>query len=203
MEKDLSVQQMSLFSDRGNVFRRNEKVDKHRELIRKHKAWLELIRHEYPSPEKPYRIGVYIRFFNQTKYVDYLDHHKQEFADTIALCPRWTLVDFYVDEGNVAPNMENAKEWCRLLNDCFYGKVDLIITQKVSNVSRKMQDLALVSRLLACQEHPIGIYFINEDFFTLASYYQNQMRDLDFLDSGSGFQFDRITDGDIYADADE
>ena len=34
---------------------------------------------------------------------------KQEFIDTIALCPNWTLVDFYVDEGQTAPYMENAK----------------------------------------------------------------------------------------------
>lgn len=188
----------------GNVFRRNVREDAHREMLRKHKAWLELIRHEYPLPEKPYRIGVYIRYFNQTKYENYLDYHKQEYIDTIALCPKWTLVDFYVDEGSVAPNMESAKEWCRLLEDCFSGRVDLIITQKVSNVSRKMEELALIARLLACQEHPVGIYFINEDLFTLASYYQNQMKDLDFLNSGSDLELDRITDGDIYyADADE
>lgn len=177
-------EQLTLFQRQqtdGNVFRRNEKNDPHRELLRKHKAWLELIDHEYPSPRKSWKIGVYIRYFNQTKYENYLDYHKKEFEDTIKQCPLWTLIDFYVDEGPSAPNMENAKEWCRLLNDCFSGKVDLIITQKVSNVSRKPEDLALISRLLACQEHPVGIYFINEDIFTLASYYQKEMRDKNFL----------------------
>ena len=29
-------------------------------------------RHEYPSPYAHYKIGVYIRFFNQTKYDNYL-----------------------------------------------------------------------------------------------------------------------------------
>lgn len=180
-------------SEESNVFRRNIPISKHKEALRKHKAWLELIRHEYPMPGKAYQIGIYIRYYNQTKYQNYLSYHKQEFEDTIALCPLWTLVDFYVDEGAVAPNMENAKEWCRLLNDCFSGKVDLIITQKVSNVSRKPEDLALISRLLACQEHPVGIYFINEDLFTLASYYQRQMRDSDFLMCGA--LAEKITDG--------
>ena len=142
---------------RQNVSSRKSDEDHHRQLIRKHKAWLELIRHEYPMPQTPYRIGVYIRYFNQTKYDNYLDFHKQEFADTIALCPNWTLVDFYVDNGATAPNMESAKEWCRLLNDCFTGKIDLIITQKVSNVTRKPEEIALIARLLACQEHPVGM----------------------------------------------
>lgn len=167
-----------------NVFRRNETQDRHRNLLRKHKAWLELIQHEYPMPYKHYRIGVYIRYFNQTKYENYLDYHKQQFADTIALCPNWELIDFYVDEGISAPNMESAKDWCRLLDDCFAGKIDLIITQKVSNVSRKPSEIAFIARILAAQQHPVGMYFISEDLFTLASYYQTDLHEKVFLPVG-------------------
>ncbi len=181
--------------DGANVFARKEEENLRRQMIRKHKAWLELIRHEYPLPQDPYRIGVYIRYFNQTRYEDYLEYHKKEFEDTIALCPRWKLIDFYVDKGSTAPNMENSAEWCRLLDDCFAGKVDLIITQKVSNISRKPDELALMARLLACQEHPIGMYFINEELFTLASYYQKQMKDDDFLMIRTLEEQEHITDG--------
>ena len=99
----------------------------------------------------------------------------------------WTMptdawfVGFYIDEGSTPPNMESAPEWCRLLDDCMEGKVDLIITQKVSNVSKKSHEISLCARLLAQQEHPIGIYFISEDMFTLASYYMEDMRDTFFL----------------------
>ena len=137
-----------------------------RRMLARHKLWLETLQHEYPSPYAHYRIGVYIRFFNQTKYDNYLLYHKQEFVDTIALCPNWTLVDFYVDEGQSAPCMENAKEWSRLLQDCLDGKIDLIITQKVSNVTRNPAEITLVSRLLATQEKPVGIYFVNENMRT-------------------------------------
>ena len=105
--------------------------------IVEHKAWLKSIRHEQPSPKRHYRVGIYIRYFNQTKHDNYLDYHIRQYQDTMALLPNWELVDFYIDEGATAPNMESAKEWCRLLNDCFAGKVDLIVTQKVSNVSKK------------------------------------------------------------------
>ena len=167
-----------------NPFALSPEEELRRRKIAQHKAWLASFPHECPSPYNHYRIGVYIRFFNQTKYANYLDYHKQQFMDTIKLCPNWTLVDFYVDEGQTAPNMESAKEWCRLLDDCFAGKIDLIITQKVTNVTRKPEDITLISRLLATMPHPVGIYFISEDIFTLASYYQADLRDAGFIPSG-------------------
>ena len=152
--------------------------------ISEHRLWLQNIRKEHPLPATPYRVGVYIRYINQTKYENYLDYHIKNYEDTLALCPKWTLVDFYIDEGATAPNMESAPEWCRLLDDCFDGKVDLIITQKVSNVSKKSQEITFVSRLLASLDKPVGIYFISEDIFTLASYYKADIQDKEFLPEG-------------------
>jgi len=151
--------------------------------IAEHKAWLQSIRHERPSPMKPYKVGIYIRYFNQTKYENYLAYHKKQFEDTVALCPKWQLVDFYVDEGQSAPNMESAPGWSKLLIDAMDGKVDLIITQKVSNISKKIYEAILCSRLLASQTPPIGIYFISEDIFTTASYYKDDLKDTFFLPS--------------------
>lgn len=157
-------------------------VEADRQIV-KHKAWLKTIRHEQPSPKRHFRVGIYIRYFNQTKHSNYLEYHVQQYQDTMALCPNWDLVDFYIDEGAAAPNMESAKEWCRLLNDCFSGKVDLIITQKVSNVSKKHYEITMVARMLAALERPVGIYFVSENIFTLASYYQHDMRDMAFFPS--------------------
>lgn len=151
-----------------------------RRMLALHKAWLESKPREYPSPYDKFKIGVYIRYFNQTKYDNYLDYHKQHFIDTIGLCQNWTLVGFYVDMGGVAPHMENAREWIRLLQDCFDGKVNLIITQKVTNVTRDAKEITLLARTLACQNPPIGIYFINENLFTLASYYMWDMQEEGF-----------------------
>lgn len=171
-------------SGQVNPFAKNPAEEARRRMLAHHKLWLESIPHECPSPYEHYRIGVYIRYFNQTKYENYLDFHKQEFIDTISLCPNWTLVDFYVDEGQTAPYMENARDWCRLLDDCMGGKIDLIITQKISNVTRSPEEITLCARMLATQEKPIGIYFINEDLFTLASYYQEDMQEKYFFPRG-------------------
>ncbi len=151
--------------------------------IVEHKAWLKTLRHEQPSPKKHFRVGIYIRYFNQTKYENYLEYHVRQYRDTMALCPNWKLVGFYIDEGAAAPNMESAKEWCRLVGDCFAGKVDLIITQRVSNVSRKYYEITILARLLAALKKPVGIYFVSENIFTLASYYQHDMHDKEFFPS--------------------
>lgn len=149
--------------------------------IAAHKEWLQSIRRERPSTEKHWRVGIYIRFFNQTRHEDYLNYHRKQFIDTIALCPNWTLVDFYIDEGASAPHMESASQWCRLLDDCMDGKVDLIITQKISNVSRVIREITICARLLAGRTPPVGIYFVSEDLYTLASYYLEDLRDTAFF----------------------
>lgn len=166
----LSESPAPLFADDGRA-----------QEIALHKIWLQTIRRERPSTEKRFKIGVYIRYFNQTRHSDYLSYHKKQFRDTIELCPAWELIDFYVDEGSTPPNMESAPQWGQLLQDCVEGKVNLIITQKISNVSKKSHEIDLCARLLAQQKPPVGIYFISEDIFTLASYYLENMRDTYFL----------------------
>ena len=167
-----------------NVFRRHIKDNPKKELIARHKIWLSTIQHEYPMPYIPYRIGVYIRYHNQTKHDNYIELQKLQRHEDIALCPAWTLVDFYVDNGARAPRMENSKEWCRLLEDCFSGKVDLIVTQTVKSVSRNPDELLFIARTLAAQKHPVGIYFISEDIFTLASYYRQDLHEKNLLPFG-------------------
>ena len=168
----------------GNVFRRHIIENPDRERLAEHRRWMNAQQREYPLPFVPYRIGVYIRYYNQTKYENYLEKHTQQFMDDIALCPQWNLVDFYIDKGMTAPRMENSKEWCRLLGDCFSGKVNLIVTQKVRSVSNDPEEMSFVARTLAARPDPVGIYFISEDIFTLASYYRADLTDRQMLPFG-------------------
>ena len=167
-----------------NILRRHIKESPEKALLARHRLWMNSVQHEYPLPYVPFRIGVYIRYYNQTKHSNYIEKHKQQFIDDIAMCPMWTLVDFYIDKGMTAPRMENSKEWCRLLDDCLSGKVNLIVTQKVSSVSSDPEEITFIARILAAQKEPVGIYFISEDIFTLASYYQTDLKDVMFLPDG-------------------
>ena len=171
-----------------NVFRKEKIMSPKEKLLAKHRYWLSTFDHEFPLPFIPYKIGVYIRFHNQTKHNDelYLSLHKQRYIDDIALCPRWTLVDFYVDYGSRAPHMEKSPEWCRLLEDCFAGKVNLIVTQLASYISDDPEELAFISRALASLHPPVGIYFISEDIYTTASYYRGSIKDREMLPDNWG-----------------
>lgn len=181
---DMAHQETASLQTGANVLRRHIKENPRKAALAQHRLWMASIPHEYPMPYTPYKIGIYIRYFNQTRHENYLEKHIQQYMDDIALCPNWTLVDFYVDKGMTAPHMEYSKEWCRLLEDCFTGKVDLIVTQKVSNVSGDWKEMAFIAWMLAAQEHPVGIYFISEDIFTLASYYQTDLRNTALLPEG-------------------
>ena len=46
----------------------DEKEAARLKLIAEHKAWLKKIKKEHPSPYQFFKVGVYIRYFNQTKY---------------------------------------------------------------------------------------------------------------------------------------
>ncbi len=45
------------------------------EMIAEHLMWLHSIRRERPLVSRPYKVGIYIRYFNQTRYNNYLDFH--------------------------------------------------------------------------------------------------------------------------------
>lgn len=59
------------YGTQESPFAKDPQVEAHRRMIARHKLWLESITHEYPSPYEHYRIGIYIRYFNQTKYPNY------------------------------------------------------------------------------------------------------------------------------------
>lgn len=119
------------------------------------------------------------------------------FKEGIDLCPKWTLVDYYIDRGadRTEAIWRKHPSGARLLEDCFSGKVDLILTQKVSNVVRKdnYRDITFISGILASQEHPVGIYFVSENIFTLATYYMEDMHSLEFFPEGQK----RLCDGEL------
>ena len=83
-----SAQEPASVQDNTNVLRRHIKEEPMKAKLAKHRLWMDSIPHEYPMPYTPYRIGVYIRYYNQTRYENYLEKHIQQYMDDIALCPR-------------------------------------------------------------------------------------------------------------------
>ena len=44
--------------------------------------------------------------------------------------------------------------------------------------------LTFIAGILASQPHPVGMYFVSENIFTLATYYLEDMHSLEFFPEG-------------------
>ncbi|HIX06224.1 MAG TPA: hypothetical protein H9865_09065 [Candidatus Fournierella pullicola] len=64
--KELMEEQMPSFD-----FLLDEEAERN-SLLAEHRAWLKSIKHERPLPKHPFHVAVYIRYFNQTRYENYL-----------------------------------------------------------------------------------------------------------------------------------
>lgn len=162
----------------------SEELSERQMLLSQHTAWLDTLKHEFPDPRVQYRVAVYIRFFNSTRNPNFLEHTKAHYEFLISQCPKWTLVGFYVDMGASVPQLEHSKQFCEMIDDCDAGKIDLIITKRVNQISKNPFELSLLCKYLIDREHPVGIYFESEDIFTTASYYMEDIRDTKMLPEG-------------------
>lgn len=68
----------------------------------------------------------------------------------------------------------------RLVLNCFFDG----IKPTLCAVIHKHYEITILTRMLAALEKPVGIYFVSENIFTLASYYQHDNHDREFFPSG-------------------
>ena len=139
---------------------------------------------DYYDNDVSQRVAVYARVSTgDIRQTTSYELQKKYYEDFVVRHPNWTLVNIYADEGISGTSLAHRDEFNRMIADCRAGKLDLIITQKASNISKKQAELAFCARLLAALKHPVGIYFVSEDIYTLASYYQQDLHDACFFPS--------------------
>ena len=124
------------------------------------------------------RVAAYCRVSTDTEeqatsYQAQIAHYEE----VIHRNPEWVFAGIYADDGISATSTKHREQFHQMIQDCMDGKIDLIITQKVSNVSRDAQEMTICARMLAARKPPVGIYFISEDLYTLASYYRDDLRE--------------------------
>lgn len=94
-------------------------------------------------------------------------NQKRVYTEMIASNPDWELVGIYADEGISGTRADKRKEFQRMINDCYHGKIDYIITKSVSRFARNtIECLEYVRKLKAMG---IGIYFEEQNIDTLKS----------------------------------
>ena len=74
--------------------------------------------------------------------------------------PKYILVDVYGDHGVSGLSMKKRTEFCRMMQDCMDGKVDLVMTKSISRFARNLADCVKCVRLL--REKGIPVLFEKE-----------------------------------------
>ena len=98
-----------------------------------------------------------------TSYELQKKHYEQQINST----PGWTFAGIYADEGISATSLKNRDEFNRMIQDCYAGKIDVIMTKNVSRFARNVVDCLSVVRKLAQLNPPVGVKFETEGFFSL------------------------------------
>lgn len=98
-----------------------------------------------------------------TSYELQKKHYKEQIEST----PGWIFAGIYADEGISATSLKNRDEFNRMIEDCYAGKIDAIVTKNVSRFARNVVDCVSIVRKLAQLNPPVGVKFENEGFFSL------------------------------------
>lgn len=92
---------------------------------------------------------------------------KQHYEEQINNTPGWVFSGIYADEGISATSLKNRDQFNRMIEDCYAGKIDVIVTKNVSRFARNVVDCLSVVRKLAQLNPPVGVKFETEGFFSL------------------------------------
>ncbi len=94
-------------------------------------------------------------------------NQKKTYTEMIASNPEWEFVDIYADEGISGTRADKRPEFQRMIDDCYKGKIDYIVTKSVSRFARNTVDCLDTVRSLKSQG--IGVYFEEQSIDTLKS----------------------------------
>lgn len=114
------------------------------------------------------RVAAYCRVStddpNQTSSYELQKNHYEEY---IKEHPGWELVGIYADEGISGTSLAHREEFNRMLEECYAGKIDLIVTKSISRFARNTVDAISTVRKLAQRSNPVGVLFETENLYTL------------------------------------
>ena len=92
------------------------------------------------------------------------EHYQQVVKDR----PNWELKHIYADEGISGTSLKNRDQFNEMLQACYNGEYDLIVTKSVSRFARNLVDCISIVRKLKTLTPPVGVYFETDNLYTLA-----------------------------------
>ena len=117
--------------------------------------------------ENKKRVASYIRVGGKDNaFIQMIGAEKEQFEAGIKNHENWEFAGCYADS---CPATGERSELMRLLDDCRAGKIDIIVTKGTSRISKKPTEIVNIALELAMLKNPVGIYFMEEDSYTLSS----------------------------------
>ena len=114
------------------------------------------------------RVAVYARVStDDPRQTSSYELQKNHYQDLVSRHPGWNLIEIYADEGISGTSLQHRDAFIRMINDCYAGKIDLIVTKSVSRFARNVLDCIGYVRRLAALKPPIGVFFETENIYTL------------------------------------
>ncbi len=80
----------------------------------------------------------------------------------------WDLRKIYADEGISGTSLKNRDQFNAMLEACWSGEYDLILTKSVSRFARNLVDCVSLVRRLKNHTPPVGVFFETDNLFTLS-----------------------------------
>ena len=114
------------------------------------------------------RVAAYIRVGGGGgTFAGMLETEKTQFETGIKNREDWEFAGCYADS---CPVTGERPELMRLLDDCRAGKIDIIVTKGTSRISKNITEILHIALELAMlKNNPVGIYFMEEDSYTLSN----------------------------------
>lgn len=112
------------------------------------------------------RVAAYCRVStdNEEQLTSYVNQ-KKVYTEMIAANPEWCFAGLYADEGISGTQAKFRPEFKKMIEDCYAGKIDYIITKSVSRFARNTVECLDYVRIL--KSRGIGIIFEEQNIDTL------------------------------------
>ena len=112
------------------------------------------------------RVAAYCRVSTDSEeQLNSYENQKHIYTEMIAAKKEWSFAGLYADEGISGTQAKKRPAFQKMIDDCYAGKIDYIITKSVSRFARNTVDCLDYVHIL--KERGIGIFFEEQNIDTL------------------------------------
>ena len=118
---------------------------------------------------RTFRVCAYCRVSTDNEeQLSSFELQQQHYRQLAGKHPNWELKHIFADEGISGTSLKNRNQFNEMIERCFKGEFDLIITKSVSRFARNLVDCVSLVRKLKNHNPPIGVLFETDSLNTLS-----------------------------------